>query len=381
MTPPRTLALFATDFPPALGGIQTLTAAVYRRLADITAVAVAPALPPGLPEPVSGLPLVRTRRSGGAGLAQLAYLREAARTLRRQRSGPLLLHCNHLFAGFAARWLCRPLPYLVWIHGEELTKCRYPALARAALRRASAILVNSAFTAARVRDALGPQNIPPIHKIPLGVEPSRILPAPLPPPAPRSVPVILTLARLSARDRYKGLDTALRAMAELRRRGRAFRYRIAGAGDDRAYLESLARELGLGSEVEFLGPVSDEVRLRLLDECDLFLLASREQPTPRGLGFEGFGIVFLEANARGKPVVGGRSGGVPDAVLDGETGLLADPADPSALAAALERLLLDPALRHRLGEAGRLRVAREYNWDEAARRVRALHQSLLGRPL
>jgi phosphatidylinositol alpha-1,6-mannosyltransferase len=265
---------------------------------------------------------------------------------------------------------------VVWAHGEEITKCRFPALARRALAGAAAILVNSDFTAARVRDLVG-RRTPPVCKITLGATPAW---ARLPPAAVRGAgeaPVILTVARLCARDRYKGVDQALRACAELRRRGVAFRYRIVGEGDDRAWLEALAGSLGVADQVEFCGALPEAALLAAYDACDVFLLASREERQRRGLGFEGFGIVLLEAAARAKPVVAGRSGGIPDAVVEGATGVLVDSASPAAIADGVARVLGDAAWAAALGRAGRQRVLDEYNWDHAAAQVRALHQELL----
>jgi len=326
-----------------------------------------------------GLPVVRTRVEAGQGWGTLRYLHEAAGLLRARRESNWLLHCNHLFAGYAGWWLRRRcgLPYVVWVHGEELSKSRHRSLVRASLAGASALLTNSEFTANMLRGDLG-SAAPPIHKIPLGARPEWLRPELSTERVAENgrIPTILTVARLSRRDRYKGVDVALGAMRELARRGREFSYRIAGDGDDRNYLEGLAKSAGIADRVEFLGAVPGDQLPALYDACDIFLLCSREERTPRGLGFEGFGIVFLEANARGKPVVGGRSGGIPDAVLDGETGLLADPLSPVAVADAVEKLLLDPELRARLGAQGRRRVLAHYNWDAAAAQVRELHLNL-----
>ena len=90
---------------------------------------------------------------------------------------------------------------------------------------------------------------------------------------------------------------------------------------------------------------------------------------------EGFGISFVEASASGLPVVAGRAGGVPDAVRDGETGVLVDPRDPGAAAAAIQRVLADPALGRRLGETGRRAAETMYNWDRVARTLRALGEA------
>jgi len=111
--------------------------------------------------------------------------------------------------------------------------------------------------------------------------------------------------------------------------------------------------------------------------CDVFIMASREQLDLCDL--EGFGMVFLEANACGKAVIGGRSGGIADAVLDGETGLLVDPHAPEAIAVAVDRLLSDPALAARMGAQGRARILRELTWDRVADQVEATLRELTAR--
>jgi phosphatidylinositol alpha-1,6-mannosyltransferase len=92
--------------------------------------------------------------------------------------------------------------------------------------------------------------------------------------------------------------------------------------------------------------------------------------------FEGFGLVFLEAAASGKPVIGGATGGVVEAVVDGVTGLLVGGTDAGELAAAIEQLAASADLRRRLGDAGRARVANEFTWEAAARRVEAIHAAV-----
>ena len=103
-------------------------------------------------------------------------------------------------------------------------------------------------------------------------------------------------------------------------------------------------------------------------------MVSKELP----FEFEGFGIVFLEANACGKPVIGGRSGGIPEAVIHGETGLLVDPNNPQEVFEAIVRLLTDDLYAKRLGERGRRRVVEELNWRATARRVKEAIYSLRG---
>jgi phosphatidylinositol alpha-1,6-mannosyltransferase len=374
---PRTLLLLATDFPPATGGIQTLTWEVYGRLGDLMRLAVAPAS--GAPAAgESGWRLRRARRACGGGWTAAAYLREAAALLAPEAAPPCLLHCNHVQAALAGWWLRRRhgVRYVVWVHGEELTKHRFPRLAGVCLRGAAAVIANSRFTAERARDLMGRRG-PEVRIVPLGA-PAEWLAAP---PSEGGhgdrAPVILTVARLSRRDAYKGIDVALRAVAALKAQGVAARYRIAGEGDDRARLEALARELGVDDRAEFLGHVPDAALRAAYDEADVFLLCSREELSGRGLGFEGFGIALAEAAARARPAVAGRSGGIVDVVADGETGLLVDPRSAAAVAEALARLLHDPALRRRMGAQARRRAQSEFRWDITAARVRALHEELV----
>ena len=129
--------------------------------------------------------------------------------------------------------------------------------------------------------------------------------------------------------------------------------------------------------VHFVGQAGDDEVDAWYRACDVFVLASRESGVSGGA--EGYGIVFVEANLRGKPVVGGRSGGIPDAVIDGETGLLVDPSDPADIAEAITRLLTEPDLAERLGRGGRRRAVEELSWPEYTKRFgRVLAEAAAG---
>lgn len=177
--------------------------------------------------------------------------------------------------------------------------------------------------------------------------------------------VILTLGRLVAR---KGHDLVIRALPRVLEAVPDVVYLIAGDGPDRERLETLARELGVAGRLVFAGRVPDEEVVAYYNAADVLAMPSREEPEKGDV--EGFGIVFLEANACGKPVVGGRSGGVMDAVSDGVTGFLVDPQDPAELASRLVELLQDPDLARRMGKAGRVRAERDFTWDLSAHRLR-----------
>lgn len=170
-------------------------------------------------------------------------------------------------------------------------------------------------------------------------------------------PLLLTVSRLTER---KGIDTVLRALHERREDLPDVRYVVAGDGSDRERLDGLVEELGLEEVVVFAGFVDEQEKHDLYEAASIFVMPNRELADG---DVEGFGIVFLEANAHGTPVVGGRSGGALDAVVDGETGFLVDPQHPSAVAEALAKLLGDPQLREELGEGGRRRVEEKLDFE------------------
>jgi len=170
---------------------------------------------------------------------------------------------------------------------------------------------------------------------------------------------LLSVARLT---RHKGIDTALHALARLGARYPDLRYAVVGTGEDQEALEAEARELGVADRVRFLNEVPDRDLPALYNSAEIYLGVSRLLEHR----VEGFGISLAEASACGIPVIAGRSGGIPEAVRDGETGLLVDAERPEAVVEAVRRLLDDPALRARLGAAGRRVVETHFNWDRVA---------------
>ena len=174
-------------------------------------------------------------------------------------------------------------------------------------------------------------------------------------------PRLLTVGRLMKR---KGHDRVLQALPELLKEFPDLRYQVAGVGAYESVLRGIVQCNGLQAHVTFLGKVPDRDLPHLLQETTVFVHPNR---TTEEDDVEGFGIVFLEAAACGVPVVGGRSGGVPDAVSDGHNGLLVDD-DPAELLEALRRLLRDPNLRQQMGSAG-ISWARRFTWGKAAQQI------------
>lgn len=352
------LVLVSQDFPPTTGGIQTYAAELATRFAarlDAFAV-VAPQHPDAETfDRQAPYPVYRSRLPG-----DLLVLSPLVRRAVRETEATATLHAQWQTAlpALRLRRTGRLRTVGVAAHGRELLLSGPPALRpfydawrRASLRRANAVLAVSRYTAGLAST----HGVAPalLHVVPNGVAPLA-----LPEAARSGGPVLLTVARLVRR---KGVADVLDAVARLVPRYPALRYHVVGNGPERAALEARAARLGLGAHVRFEGTVQGDALAALYVRADVFALA------PRTLvpDVEGFGLVYLEAGAAGLPVVATRSGGIPDAVVDGETGLFVPEGDPVALAEALARLFDDAALRTRLGDGGRARALR-FTWDRTA---------------
>lgn len=201
-----------------------------------------------------------------------------------------------------------------------------------------------------------------LHLIPCGVPSAWFTPAPES-DRPCGETVLIANARLVP---WKGVDVTLRAFASLKRRHPRLRLRIIGDGPERERLVALAAELGVGEAVSFLGSVSPEEVRKQLRSADLFV----QHSLVGGNGWvEGFGVSISEASACELAVVATRTGGIPDQVLHGETGLLVEPGSVEQTADAVGRLLDDPSLRQGMGRAGRQRMVEHYDSDDMAERL------------
>jgi phosphatidylinositol alpha-1,6-mannosyltransferase len=168
-------------------------------------------------------------------------------------------------------------------------------------------------------------------------------------------PVVLTVGALSER---KGQDMMIRALPAVRRAVPDVLYAVAGEGWERPRLEQLAAELGVADAVQFRGTPADGELIDCYRQCDLFTLPNRQA----GCDVEGFGIVLLEAQACGKPVIAGTSGGTAETMSIPETGTVIDCTAPDRLAEVVVEWLRDPALRERMGRAARRWVVETFDW-------------------
>jgi phosphatidylinositol alpha-1,6-mannosyltransferase len=175
--------------------------------------------------------------------------------------------------------------------------------------------------------------------------------------------VVLSVCRIVER---KGLDLLIKAMSHLVGQHPDLLLVVAGSGPYRAELERLVESQDLANHVDFLGEVSESMKWSLYAACEFFVMPNR---LLHGSDWEGFGIVFLEAAVAGKPAIGGNNGGVPDAIVDGETGFLVDTdGDEGPTLSAMRCLLQDEALRRAMGQAARRRALEQFSWEATASR-------------
>jgi len=357
--------LVTNDFPPKVGGIQAYLWELWRRLDPASfAVLTARSHPDHarfdadvarwgfhvervrspilyFPTPLNARRVRRTANTFGASLVVLDP------ALPLGLLGPRV-----------------QLPYAVVLHGAEVVAPARLPVARQLLARTvrGASLV--------VRRAIGGR-LPPVVHVPPGVDCVRF--SPLTPPErtraraalglPAGGPLVVSVSRLVPR---KGMDVLIEAAARLAPSFPDLTVAVAGSGRDADRLARLVARAG--APVRLLGRVAEADKPVLLAAADVFVMACRNRWG--GLEQEGFGIVFLEAAAAGVPQIAGDSGGAAEAVEDGVTGLvLRRPGDPGELAFALRRLLVDDALRARLGSQARRRAQASFDYDRLAGRL------------
>jgi glycosyltransferase involved in cell wall biosynthesis len=244
------------------------------------------------------------------GRSKARFVREALRAA----AGADRVVCGHL-RQLSVAWLARclhpRLEYFLVAHGIEVWR-PYTWMERLALRRARRILCVSDFTRLEMQRRISlPES--QFVVVPNGLDP-RFDGTSNKSMTSSGDPVILTVARLDAKERYKGVDHLIEAMPAIRLAVPAARLRIIGVGTDLPRLQALATSLGVVAAVDFAGFVDDERLSAAYRECTLFALPSRS---------EGFGIVFLEAMAHGKPCLGARAGAIPE-IIDTTSGVLAE---------------------------------------------------------
>jgi len=306
----------------------------------------------------------------GSARAKAGYVTAALKAARRRPQLVLAAHPNLAPIVQAMNVVALGTKTIVCAHGIEVWE-KLPRMRRSALQNATVALAPSRATAEFLTDLQG-------------VAPSRVrvLPWALDPDfetklmglagvtVPAEFPqgrVILTVGRWLATERYKGMDTLIKAMPRLLLRWPEVQLVLVGAGDDKDWLVNIARDSGVQRHVHFLTGISYGELSACYAAAEIFALPSRG---------EGFGFVYLEAMARGKPVIGGAHGGAPEVIRDGVTGYVVQHGDTEQLATSIDTLLSNPELAQKMGERGRERVEKEYRFSVFAKNFKKILREL-----
>jgi phosphatidylinositol alpha-1,6-mannosyltransferase len=366
--------LFVTqDFPPAVGGIETYAAELAPRLAARCErfLLIAPTRPncesvdASLDYPIYRLPI----RPDLLVFRAIPHL--ISRTQTERFDTALHLQWPTVYASLLAqRFSGSPNRIALTVNGKDtvfnpfnvsLLRRLYDYLRNLSVTGADDVVTYSQFLADQAQSLGATRD--QVSIIPFGTNPKVFYPESTSDLrtsiGAEGRPIVLSASRLVPK---KGFDTALRAIRQVTEEVPDVLLLIAGDGPQGPALKQLMRDLDLQDHVRFLGNLPHDQLRSYYSLADVFLMAGHREPDD----VEGFGLVYLEANACGTPTIGSRVGGVPDAVWHEQTGLLVPPRDPAATAEALTRLLTNPELADRLGKQGRQRVLDEANWDRIA---------------
>ena len=370
---PRVL-IVTNDFPPRRGGIQSFVHALASRLPEGSVTVYAPSWDgavafdsrqpfPVIRHPTSlMLPVPSVGRRGGRILHEYS-----CDTVLFGAAAPLGLLASSLRRAGARR-------IVALTHGHEAGWAALPG-ARALLRRigdsVDVMTYLGEYFRARLARALSPQAAARMERLAPGVDTAAFRPGAGGEAIRqrlgigRDRPVVVCVSRMVPR---KGQDTLIRAWPRVLASapGKPVLL-LVGDGPYRAELSRLAQRIGVADSIRFTGPVPWEELPAYYDAGDVFAMPCRTRR--RGLDVEGLGIVYLEASATGLPVIGGDSGGAPDAIINGETGYVVPGRDATGVAERIIELLSDPAGAAAMGEKGMAWVEREWRRSRGARRL------------
>jgi phosphatidylinositol alpha-1,6-mannosyltransferase len=381
-----TTLLISEIFPPKTGGSGRWFWEMYRRLPREEFVFAAGEDPKQ--EEFDRTHFLRVERVplslSSWGLKSFAGLKgywNAVRSLLRivRQDGITQIHCGRCLPeglmALAIKWRTG-IPFLCYCHGEEMkyasSSRELKFLARKVLKNADFVIANSRNTESILLHDWGlPSNR--VSVVNPGVDTEQFVPAPRDPAVREQLGwgdrrVILTVGRLQKR---KGHDTMIRALQMIREQIPDALYAIVGDGEERQSLESLVRELGLSDHVRFMGEIVDRALIQCYQQCDLFVLPNRQV----GQDIEGFGMVLVEAQACGKPVIAGASGGTAETMKIPDTGQVVDCTKPDELSAAIVQRLADRQQMDRMGECARNWAVSSFDWWSIANQASQLFEA------
>jgi len=287
-----------------------------------------------------------------------------------------MLHCGRVLPEGVMAWLLNlmtGIPYSCYVHGEDLetaasSREQY-SLCRQVIKRASKIICNSQNSASLVAKFGEAARRKTVVMHP-GVDSQKFIPAPknieiLSRLAWVDKKVVLTVGRLQAR---KGQDMMIRALPAIKKVIPNILYAVVGDGDCREMLHKLALDLDVQDNVHFLTEISDDEMIHCYQQCDLFILPNRTI----GNDIEGFGMVLVEAQSCGKPVIAGDSGGTSETLVDGQTGFIIDATQPEKIVTAVLNLFSSEQNLNEMGSKGREHVIQNLDWKPLVFRAQQL---------
>ena len=367
------ILVVTNDFPPRVGGVNHYVAELMRRFPPGEVIVFASSWPDaGRIDTSYPHPVVRW---AGRSMYPTGAVRERVVDLIRSERPDVVLFGAAAPLALMGRTVERTtgVPYAAFTHGVELWAGHVPVtrglLAQVA-RNAVLLTAVSEWAARELRQVVGPD--PRIELLPPGIDRERYHPG----VSDAEVrerhglgrhPVICCVSRLTLR---KGQDKIIRALPWILREVPDVRFLVVGDGPDLERLQALAQRKQVAERVIFAGEVGADILPQYFRAGDVFAMPCRSRKL--GLEVEAFGAVFLQASAVGRPCVAGDSGGAPEAVVHGETGLVVDGTEVDEVAEGILGLLGDPEAAAKMGAIGADRVHREFTWDALATRLRGL---------
>jgi len=373
----KSLFIF-NDFPPVLGGQSTYYLNLCRALPKDCFIILAPKLEGSeVFDKQVPLPIIRKRY-----VFQIPVLEKfikiilpffyACALLKKEKIS--LIHCGHILStGFVGLFIKKlfKCPYYVYTHSADILEYQKYGLIKkcllSILNNAEKIVANSHFTKEKLLDLnVSLSKIIVIFpRIDVGKFQNDLDPGDMIKKYNlQGKKVILSINRLVER---KGNDIVIRAMKNIKEQIPNAVYVVVGGGPYEQKLKDIVDENNLHEDIIFTGRIENEEILKFYKLCDVFVMISREIKEKGDV--EGFGIVFVEANSCGKAVIGGDSGGIKDAIIDGETGFLVDPLDEDKVANKIANILSNSELADKLGRQGKERALKELDWRTGVREL------------
>jgi len=373
------ILVISADFPPWDGGIAQVGYEYARTFCDLghQVTVLAPHYR-NCTDWDSAQPFKIVRyRTHNAFIIHFWLLRIALSRLFDRQAFDWVLSMRWNLDGIAFNGRHRTTSIFQWFHGNELfdrhlNQPRWAARLNTLMESAGINIAISHYTADLIARHF--PSCPRVRTVHLGIDSQRFRP-------PKSVEaakaalgwqgkrVILSLSRLVKR---KGHELVIKSLAHTGGLNNTI-YVIAGKGSYESTLRQMVAQAGLQNQVHFAGFVSEKQKVLYYQACDIYVMPSRSEEK-RG-DVEGFGLTYLEANACGKPVIGGRQGGCMEAIDEGVSGLLVDPDKEAEMAQALKRLLLDAGFYEQLSRKGLERVRQSFSWEASCQKLLALHAS------